>query len=309
MKRILKGWALAGAVAVGGLSGASLAQAGPPPAPPLPPSAPHWPYPSPTGGHYPYPLPRPAPPIQRQRWNYQGGYFEQVDQSSWIERQAGYSRNYRELARTDKYVELVATDGSGIEFRLYDNRCEWRTPRTNGRWEYRAPGSFANLPATTPTLPPSPGGGGQSPAQTGYVPQLNDRVLRFSRVNLGQTIGNGECWPLVFEALRAAGARLPGQDGRDPYDFGQLVYAQPGSTPADYMRPGDIVQFEGVQFSYLDDSRYNMPHHTAIVAGANGYQVTLVHQNFGSRTVTQIALDFSKITQGSYRVYHPQPLQ
>jgi hypothetical protein len=38
-------------------------------------------------------------------------------------------------------VDLHATDGSDIAFRLYETECHWRTPATRG-WIFRVKGGW-----------------------------------------------------------------------------------------------------------------------------------------------------------------------
>src|SRR5262249_12326025 len=44
-------------------------------------------------------------------------------------------------------------------------------------------------------------------------PLLNQKVLAYGQAQLGKEVGNGECWTLVDEALKAAGADTSG-DGK-----------------------------------------------------------------------------------------------
>ena len=107
----------------------------------------------------------------------------------------------------------------------------------------------------------------------------NARVLNFAQANLGRQVGNGECWTLAFEALRAAGAR---HDQTHRYIFGQSVTGQ--------MMPGDIVQFENCLFQ---GSNYwmQMAHHTAIIHSMESPGVyRILHQNVGgNRRVHSVA--------------------
>jgi hypothetical protein len=140
----------------------------------------------------------------------------------------------------------------------------------------------------------------------GYYANLNAKVLAFAQANLGKEVGNGECWTLADQALLAAGAKRPGAGGLSLYQFGQPVSA--GSNPlASLLRPGDIVQFEGVKV--VDGgSWWDFPHHTAIVQSVQGTHVTLLNQNENQQRVVQtVTIDFSKVTQGTYQAFHPQP--
>src|SRR5262245_51935298 len=68
---------------------------------------------------------------------------------------------------------------------------------------------------------------------------LNSKVLQYAESKMSQQVGRGECWDLGNEALKAAGAKQPGQSGYGSYVFGQ-------SVSLSSIKPGDILQFEGV---------------------------------------------------------------
>src|SRR4051812_21297607 len=68
---------------------------------------------------------------------------------------------------------------------------------------------------------------------------LNEKVVEFTRSKVGQKVGDGECTALALEALRHAGARLPGQ-GQE--SWGEEV------TSLNAVGPGDILQFEDAVF-------------------------------------------------------------
>jgi hypothetical protein len=95
-------------------------------------------------------------------------------------------------------------------------------------------------------------------AQQDTLPEVNQRIVAFVREHIGERVGRGECWDLAAEALNAAGARWDGD-----YGFGREV--DPDREP---VLPGDIVQFEGVEFRWeegRDVHSVRMPHHTAVV--------------------------------------------
>lgn len=131
------------------------------------------------------------------------------------------------------------------------------------------------------------------------VANLNTKVVEFARSRLGQQVGRGECWDLAYQALNAAGAKLPGTGG---YGWTQFGVAVPTAIP------GDIIQFEGVKFVYLNGSWNNMAHHTAIVERVNGAVIDLLHQNSnGVRSPTRGTIDLRAKTQGTLTIYRPQP--
>lgn len=140
------------------------------------------------------------------------------------------------------------------------------------------------------------------------IPELNMKVVRFAETHKGKQVGNGECWTLAAEALASAGAQRPGADGVDVCDFGRKL----GRGEA--ILPGDIVQFEKVQFTRKDPTGKAppvvsaFPQHTAIVTRVEGRTLTLLHQNFGGRkTVERIVINLDDLTAGTVTFYRPRP--
>jgi hypothetical protein len=145
---------------------------------------------------------------------------------------------------------------------------------------------------------------------------LGEKVVEFVRSKVGERVGDGQCTSLVSEALRHAGASLP---GRGHPSWGE---EQKGLGDA---RPGDILIFENiviVQRRPRADGNVvkltvKSPHHAAIVAGVAGRgrdaRLTVLHQNSGfeksdddRRKVVQ-QWDFSpaELKQGTIKVFRP----
>jgi hypothetical protein len=123
-------------------------------------------------------------------------------------------------------------------------------------------------------------------------------VLTYAKSKMGQQVGNGECWTLAFEALKAAGARLPGRNGVGVYDFGSKV-----SLKA--IKPGDILQFENVTFRNAS-SFQNFPHHTAIVLSVSGSKITLLNQNADNvRKVVKTTINLADRKGGTIQAFRP----
>jgi hypothetical protein len=137
------------------------------------------------------------------------------------------------------------------------------------------------------------------------LPVLNARVLAFAQRSKGVKVGNGECWTLGYEALKAARAHLPGEDGYSSDVFGKGV-------ALDRVIPGDILQFEEIRFyrKNRDGSWYELsfPHHTAIVAAVNGKKITLLHQNVNNdKRVQSGVIDLADRQRGgTLKAYRPQ---
>lgn len=110
-------------------------------------------------------------------------------------------------------------------------------------------------------------------AQQDPLPPLNARVLAFVQAHMGQRVDRGECWDLAAAALDSAGAVW---DHR--HDFGRLI-----DPEREAVLPGDIVQFEKVEFRWkdgLDNHVVTMPHHTAIIVSEEAPgEFAIAHQN------------------------------
>jgi hypothetical protein len=150
---------------------------------------------------------------------------------------------------------------------------------------------------------------GQADAQVQSKPNaasLNQRVLNFARSKMGQQVGNGECWTLAYQALDAAGAKRPGQDGLQLYQFGKVVNLRA-------VVPGDVLQFENVNFKHTNPngswSSSSYPHHTAIVSAVSGARITLLNQNVGgNRTVQVSTIDLNdRLPGGTLTAYQAVP--
>jgi hypothetical protein len=117
-------------------------------------------------------------------------------------------------------------------------------------------------------------------------------------------VGNGECWTLAFEALKAAGAHLPGRGGYGTYVFGRAV-------SQDKIVPGDVLQFMKARYEETTPGggsyTHVLPQHTAIVGEVKGSKITLIHQNYNGRRVTRTSIDLATRKSGSVKAYRPQP--
>jgi hypothetical protein len=62
----------------------------------------------------------------RKRWIHANGEFIQLAQDVWQEKSPnGNTYRYKEVTRTQEYVELDALNGdTTLRYRLYDDRCE-----------------------------------------------------------------------------------------------------------------------------------------------------------------------------------------
>lgn len=151
-------------------------------------------------------------------------------------------------------------------------------------------------------------------------------VLKYAQDKVGQQDGNGECYTLADNALRAAGAK-------SAPDYGKITptadYKWGKSVPLDGSKPGDILQFKDYKNTTKttqEDGSWQTetqtrPHHTAVVVDNDGKgNITVLEQNVphGGETKTTV-LHFgngttkgedgsttTSKTTGSVKAYHPE---
>lgn len=103
---------------------------------------------------------------------------------------------------------------------------------------------------------------------------LGQRVLNFARNRIGHKVGDGECFALADQALRAAGAATAENFGQVRPNTNYVWSSQ--TVTAGAARPGDIVQLRNFSIrqdvarpdgssSWQTESR---PHHTGIVVSS-----------------------------------------
>ncbi|MGF1577869.1 MAG: CHAP domain-containing protein [Gemmataceae bacterium] len=133
------------------------------------------------------------------------------------------------------------------------------------------------------------------------LPPLNNKVLQFATLKLGQQVGNGQCWTLADAALRSAGARRPGRQGYRAYQFGKQLEKK------DKLLPGDVLQMYQVVFRY-PRSFQQFPLHTAIVSKVDGTKVEVLNQNLGGdKKVQRTEFDLRGLKRGKIFAFRPQP--
>lgn len=164
-----------------------------------------------------------------------------------------------------------------------------------------------------------------APKKKADVPPVNEKVLDFAKKNLGEQVGNGECWTLANNAVLAAGGKSSPSYRDSPatgdYVWGELVFGvsakggkQTEAAGKKAVAPGDVVQFRDARFSgpRPGGGTYSMSadHHTAVVAAVapDGKTFQILHQNWnGKKTVAEATLDTRDLKEGWIKVYRPQP--
>jgi len=120
-------------------------------------------------------------------------------------------------------------------------------------------------------------------------------IVAFCTQRIGTRVGNGECWTLADEAIKACGA--------DPVlglNFGQEI------DPSD-VAPGDILQFKSCRFDlpWGGFKTAGAPDHTAIVVGRGPEGIRVLEQNPGP--VGEGSYDLSQLVSGTMKAWRVVP--
>jgi hypothetical protein len=174
---------------------------------------------------------------------------------------------------------------------------------------------------------PPPGSVGLD-AGSGSNAGLGDKVAAQAKRRAAQRVGDGECFALADQSLKAAGAQ-------SAEDFGTITpdadYAWGTQTTVSDVRPGDIIQFRDYRYdrkitvttdgnTRWSEDFQERPHHTAVVESVGGDgAITVLEQNAPQGSaVHRTTLFFkdidstaggttTKITiRGKFWIYHPQ---
>ena len=153
-------------------------------------------------------------------------------------------------------------------------------------------------------------------------------IVNFATGKIGKRVGDGECFALVDQALRNAGAKSAA-------DFGTITptadYIWGSQVNLSDVSAGDIIQFKNYRYdrtivtetsteTTTNTDSQTRPHHTAIVEIVGGQgALTVLEQNVPSGGAAQrTQLFFSKVdtssgsqkttitVQGSFRFFRPQ---
>jgi hypothetical protein len=135
---------------------------------------------------------------------------------------------------------------------------------------------------------------------------MGAQIVALAQARVADTVGDGECFALVDQALRGAGAKSASDFGRVTPN-GNYVWGKPISVAE--LRPGDIIQFRNYRYdrtvktsTRIDTDFRESPHHSAIVQSVDGGgAVTVLEQNVpkgGSVQSTQLFVSSSNTTDG-----------
>ena len=137
---------------------------------------------------------------------------------------------------------------------------------------------------------------------------------------MGSQVGDGECWTLANNALKAVAAKLEPR-GQEPcmasqsFVHGYLIYSNilASSNPESLGRVvdagvarGDVIQLYKAHFKYPGGEAWaGDPDHTAVITGIEPNGVLhVVEQNVGGKKRVQVGkYNMSQMVKGEVRVF------
>jgi len=138
---------------------------------------------------------------------------------------------------------------------------------------------------------------------------------------MGIQVGNGECWTLANDALKAVAAKCSSR-GREPcmasqgVIHGYLLYSFVPSSPNPepqgkvtdtIVARGDIIQLYSAHFKFPDggQARAGKPDHTAVITGVEPDGVLrIVQQNSGGKKFVQTGkYNMAHLVSGEVRIF------
>lgn len=151
----------------------------------------------------------------------------------------------------------------------------------------------------------------------------SDAVATWCESNKGRQVGDGECWTLANEGLKAVAANCTSY-GTEPclssqsYIHGAQIYAfipaqssqpdPPGGVLEAGVARGDVIQIWKGIFKSKDGRRQQFagdPDHTAVITSVepNGILRVVESNVGGSKNVRDGSYDMSELTQGEVRIF------
>lgn len=153
-----------------------------------------------------------------------------------------------------------------------------------------------------------------------YRVKYSDRVAQWCESKMNTQVGNGECWTLAYEALKAVAAE-EASGGREPcmvsqslihgykiYEFLPPASCQPaGGVHAAGVARGDVIQYLSAHFKHENggQSWAGAPDHTAVVTRVQrDGTLNIVQSNSGGvKTVAIGTVNFNELVGGEIRIF------
>ncbi|KAK9487027.1 hypothetical protein V1527DRAFT_11463 [Lipomyces starkeyi] len=145
---------------------------------------------------------------------------------------------------------------------------------------------------------------------------FGENVAKFVEANVGRQIGDGECWTVAKESLKASGAMESCGfiHGVEIWTSNSTTGVRSGDEAM--LRRGDILQFKSARFRssgqagrIVEEKYVGAPDHTAVIVAVHSVApvvVTVLEQNVGGvRSVQQGSYVFGEMMDGSVVAYRP----
>lgn len=147
----------------------------------------------------------------------------------------------------------------------------------------------------------------------------NEKIARWCEKQKGTQVGNGECWTLANEALKAVAEDCKKKGEEEcmaciGFVHGSMLYdhkipnpPEPASIQAAAVARGDLMQFDEAKFEGPHGWKTaGSPDHTAVVVGVEGETLRVLEQNNGhDKIVREGAYVLSELLKGEVRVFRP----
>jgi hypothetical protein len=140
---------------------------------------------------------------------------------------------------------------------------------------------------------------------------------------MGTQVGDGECWTLANEGLKAVAANCTSR-GQEPcmasqsYVHGSLIYSfipatssrpsPPGGVREAGVARGDIIQFLSAHFKKGGSEQWaGMPDHTSVITSVepNGLLRVVESNTGGVKVVKTGSYDMADLVGGEVRIFRP----
>jgi len=133
---------------------------------------------------------------------------------------------------------------------------------------------------------------------------MSNKVLKFAKKNRGRRVGRGECWDLVYEALKQNGGKTPvlNKEEEDLYKWSSDIVTEKNNLNIQLIKPGDIIQFlnnNSVGFSFTNEIEIIFK----ITSNCKPYALQLQGQSWGSPYHTAVIEKIIDIETGTLLVW------
>lgn len=162
-----------------------------------------------------------------------------------------------------------------------------------------------------------------SPPRPTDIIRYGDSVASWCESKTGTQVGDGECWTLANEGLKAVAAKCDSR-GQEPcmssqsYVHGSLIFSfipalsprpsPPGGVREAGVSRGDIIQFTSAHFKNGGREQFaGMPDHTSVITHVepDGKLLVVESNTGGVKKVVNGSYDIADLVAGEVRIFRP----